>query len=125
MNKSIKVYVLRVFVNKEKQFGNSVGVILDGKQSISFQDRQHIATKLGFSESVFINDLFTGNISIFNPTKEVSFAGHAIVGTAFLLNKISRKPVRSLDCKGGYITAWHDNDKVWIRANLVHMPPWH
>lgn len=124
MNNGNKIHVLRVFVNNEKMFGNPVGIVLDEKQEITVEGRQRIATSLGFSESVFVNNVDTGNISIFNPKREVDFAGHALVGTAYFINTILKKPINSLDCKGGHIVTWQDNDKTWIRASLEHTPPW-
>ncbi|MBI5620582.1 PhzF family phenazine biosynthesis protein [Candidatus Gottesmanbacteria bacterium] len=124
MNNGIKIHTLRVFVDEKGNFGNPVGVILDEKNQIDKKERQRITTGLGFSESVFINDLRIGDVSIFNPRKEVSFAGHAMVGTAWFINKTTSQRIDSLTCAGGSIKTWVDNDKIWIRANLSMMPAW-
>ena len=125
MIKRVKVHVFRVFVNKENRFGNPVGIILDEKKEISLQDRQVISTKLGFSESIFINDLRSGNVSIFNPKREIDFAGHALVGAAYFISKVMGKTVSFIDCKGGQIKTWQENSQTWISANLTNTPPWH
>ncbi len=125
MNRVSTVIVLRVFVNKEGKFGNPVGIVLDENQKISLVDRQAIATKVSFSETVFINDLNTGKLSIFNPKREVKFAGHALVGTAYFINKIVGKPINFLDCKGGQIQTRQKDDLTWIHAALEGTPPWH
>lgn len=122
---SIIVHMLRVFVNKEGKFGNPVGIVLDEKQELSPTNRQSIATKVGFSETVFINDLNTGSVSIYNPTKEVKFAGHALTGTAYFINKILGKPISLLECKGGKIKTRHEGELTWIHASLEGTPPWH
>ncbi|MEK9143014.1 MAG: PhzF family phenazine biosynthesis protein [Patescibacteria group bacterium] len=124
MNKGIKVHTLRVFVDKNGKFGNPVGIILDEGKKLDTKERQQIATELGYSESVFINDFNTGNVSIFNPRKEVQFAGHAMVGTAWFINKTRNPPLDTLTCSGGSIKTWRDKDKTWIRAGLVMMPAW-
>ncbi len=124
MNKDKKIHILRVFVNSENKFGNPVGIILDQKQEISTKDRQGIATRLGFSESVFVNKKTTGNVSIFNPKKEVDFAGHALVGTAYFITNCLGKPVTLLQCRGGSVLTWQENDCTWIRASLKHTPAW-
>ncbi len=124
MNNGIKIHTLRVFVDEQGNFGNPVGVILDEGNRIDKKERQRITTELGFSESVFINNLDTGNVSIFNPRKEVPFAGHAMVGTAWFINKTRNPPLDSLTCLGGFIKTWRDNDKTWIRAALSMMPEW-
>ena len=46
-----------------------------------------VATDLGFSETVFVDDPETGELRIFTPTTELPFAGHPLVGTAWLLSK--------------------------------------
>lgn len=123
MSNDLKIHILRVFVDNNGKFGNPLGVILDQGKEIDPKDRQRITTQLGFSESVFINNLSAGNVSIFNPRKEVFFAGHAMVGAAWLINKLNH-PIDSLTCSGGSIKTWRDNDRTWIRASLVMMPPW-
>lgn len=120
----VKVHILRVFVDKEKRFGNPVGIVLDEKREIILADRQAVTTKIGFSESVFINDLGTGNLSIFNPQGEIGFAGHALVGTAFFINKVIGKPIDSLVCQGGKVLTWQKEGLTWIRVGLAGTPPW-
>ena len=52
--------ILRVFTNKNGDFGNPVGIIIDTDKKISTNERQQIAVKSGFSELVFVNDLTKG-----------------------------------------------------------------
>ncbi|MBI3559346.1 PhzF family phenazine biosynthesis protein, partial [Candidatus Gottesmanbacteria bacterium] len=103
MGKNIEIHIVRVFINPDGKFGNPVGIILDEGRKINLQKRQKIATELGFSESVFINDKNAGRISIHNPQREILFAGHATLGTAWFINKLNDKPIESLECKGGHI----------------------
>ena len=124
MNNGIRIHTLRVFVDEKGNFGNPVGIIVDEGKKIGSKERQRIATELGFSESVFINDLHSGSVSIFDPQEEVSFAGHAMVGTAWFINRSRDIPLTSLTCTGGVIKTWMDNDKTWIRASLSMMPAW-
>lgn len=124
MSNDLNKHVIRVFVDDKNKFGNPVGVVLDEDKKITAQDRQQMATELGYSESVFINSLKSGNVSIFNPREEVSFAGHALVGTAWLINKISRTPFDSLACAGGLVPTWQAAGCTWIRAGLAMLPPW-
>ncbi len=124
MSNGIKIHTLRVFVNQDNKFGNPVGVILDEGNGIDTKERQRIATQLGYSESVFINNLDAGNVSIFDPRDEISFAGHAMVGTAWFINKTRNPPLDCLTCAGGVIETWRENNKTWIRAGLSMMPAW-
>jgi predicted PhzF superfamily epimerase YddE/YHI9 len=48
-------------------------------------ERQGIAADLGFSETVFVEDPEQGRLRIFTPKEELPFAGHPLVGTAWLL----------------------------------------
>jgi predicted PhzF superfamily epimerase YddE/YHI9 len=76
--------VLRVFVGDGGAGGNPLGVFLDGAQ-VAEGERQGIAADLGFSETVFVEDPEQGRLRIFTPKEELPFAGHPLVGTAWLL----------------------------------------
>ncbi len=79
-----KLHVLKVFVGEDGAGGNPLGVFLDGS-AIPEADRQSVAARLGFSETVFVDDAGSGNLRIFTPAAELPFAGHPLVGTAWLL----------------------------------------
>jgi predicted PhzF superfamily epimerase YddE/YHI9 len=79
-----ELHVLRVFVNEEGEWGNPLGVFLDGGE-IAPVDRQRVAAALGFSETVFVEDRASARIRIHTPAVELPFAGHPAVGTAWLL----------------------------------------
>ena len=76
--------MLRVFVGDGGAGGNPLGVFLDGAQ-VAEGERQGIAADLGFSETVFVEDPEQGRLRIFTPKEELPFAGHPLVGTAWLL----------------------------------------
>lgn len=78
------LHVLRVFVDEDGAGGNPLGIFLEGRE-VAEQDRQKVAADLGFSETVFVEDLERGELRIFTPTTELPFAGHPLVGTAWLL----------------------------------------
>ncbi len=48
-------------------------------------ERQRVARELGLSETVFVDDAATGRVRIYTPAAELPFAGHPLVGTAWLL----------------------------------------
>jgi predicted PhzF superfamily epimerase YddE/YHI9 len=79
-----RLHVLRVFVNEDGEWGNPLGVFLDA-DGIDAHRRQEIATELGYSETVFVDSPETGGLRIFTPATELPFAGHPLVGTAWLL----------------------------------------
>jgi predicted PhzF superfamily epimerase YddE/YHI9 len=82
-----ELHVLRVFVNDEGEWGNPLGVFLDGA-AVPAAERQRIAAELGFSETVFVENRERGAIRIHTPAVELPFAGHPVVGTAWLLARV-------------------------------------
>ena len=78
------LHVLRVFVGNGGIGGNPLGVFLDGG-GVPEGDRQMVAADLGFSETVFVEDPGQDRLRIFTPKEELPFAGHPLVGTAWLL----------------------------------------
>ena len=67
--------VLRVFCDEGGENGNPLGVFLEGAE-VSEGRRQAVARELGFSETVFVDDLARGECRIFTPGLELRFAGH-------------------------------------------------
>ncbi|MBA3687852.1 MAG: PhzF family phenazine biosynthesis protein [Chloroflexi bacterium] len=113
-----KFHVVRVFVGPGDTGGNELGVFLDG--AVIPQDRRLAVTaELGFSETVFVDDLATAQIAIYVPTAELPFAGHPTVGTSWLLAEVGR-PVSVLRVPAGEVPTWREGDLTWIRAR----PAW-
>jgi predicted PhzF superfamily epimerase YddE/YHI9 len=81
-----RLHVLKVFLGEGGAGGNPLGVFLQGNEVLE-EDRQGVAADLGFSETVFVEDAITGRLRIFTPTDELPFAGHPLVGTAWLLSR--------------------------------------
>jgi predicted PhzF superfamily epimerase YddE/YHI9 len=108
------LHVLRVFVNDEGEFGNRLGVFLDGG-GIDPARRQQIAAELGFSETVFVDDRERGELQIFTPATELPFAGHPLVGTAWLLRRqgVEVDPLRP---PAGEVGVRCEDDAVFIAA---------
>ncbi|AKA72412.1 PhzF family phenazine biosynthesis protein [Clostridium scatologenes] len=81
----IKVYTLNAFA-KTHNGGNPAGVILNA-DSLSVNDMQKIAEKVGFSETAFVKKSNNADfkINFFTPNKEVDLCGHATIGTFYLL----------------------------------------
>lgn len=79
-----ELHVLKVFVGEGGSGGNPLGVFVEGSE-VPEEDRQAVAADLGFSETVFVEDAAHGELCIFTPATELPFAGHPLVGTAWLL----------------------------------------
>ena len=81
-----ELHVVRVFCGDDGSWGNPLGVFLDGS-SVPGDRRQAVAADLGFSETVFVDDAELGRIRVFTPAVEIRFAGHPMVGTAWLMDR--------------------------------------
>lgn len=117
-----QLHVLRVFCDAEWSFGNPLGVFLDGAE-VPEERRQDVATELGFSETVFVDDAAAGRIRIFTPGFELGFAGHPTVGTAWLLGK-ERAPVAVLRPPAGQVKVRADGGLTFVSARPEWGPPW-
>ncbi|MET0834529.1 MAG: PhzF family phenazine biosynthesis protein [Actinomycetota bacterium] len=116
-----ELHVLRVFVAPEGTGGNPLGVFLDGA-AVPEGRRQAIATDLGFSETVFVDDSSAGAVRIFTPAAELPFAGHPLVGTSWLLAR-ERTAVAVLRPPAGEVPTFLDTDGVtWIRGRAEWAP---
>jgi predicted PhzF superfamily epimerase YddE/YHI9 len=115
---STELHVLKVFVGADGGGGNPLGVFLDGG-AISAERRQAVATNLNFSETVFVDDTAPGKLQIFTPAAEVPFAGHPLVGTAWLLKREGHA-VDAVRPPAGEVPVRFDGDTTWIRGR----PEW-
>jgi predicted PhzF superfamily epimerase YddE/YHI9 len=119
-----EVHVLRVFTDGEGRHGNPLGVVLDSA-SIPDGERQRIAAQLGFSETVFVDDVANATLRIFTPVTELPLAGHPLVGTAWLLGLVAGKPIETLrPVKASPVTTWQEDGATWIRARVSDAPAW-
>lgn len=108
---AIDVTVLRVFTDSAGNYGNPLGVI--DAAAVAPRDRQSLATRLGYSETIFI-DLpkpasTTAHVRIYTPATELPFAGHPTVGAAWFLRAIGT-PVRTLQVPAGIVQVEYDGD---------------
>jgi len=102
MGKKLKFRHVDVFA--EKPFGgNQLAVFLEAK-GLKKQQMQSIAREMNFSETTFLlpakgKDLHA-HIRIFTPFEEIPFAGHPVIGSAFVLceqmNKKRKNKVKEL-----------------------------
>lgn len=116
------VHILRVFTGEDGDFGNPLGVFLDGHE-VAVEQRQEVATDLGFSETVFVDDPTAGAIRIFTPGMELGFAGHPTVGTAWLLAN-EGAPVSVLRPPAGEVEVRHEGELTFVAARAEWSPPW-
>jgi len=121
-----ELHVLRVFVNEDGEWGNPLGVFLDGGQ-VPEPERQRIAAELGFSETGYVDDPGRGEIRIFTPGLELPFAGHPTVGTAWLLAREGHA-VEVLRPPAGEVAVRREGagegGLTFVAARAEWSPPW-
>jgi len=92
-------YIVDVFAEK-KYSGNQLAVFKNAK-ALSDNEMQRIAKEMNYSETTFILSEEKRNsgydVRIFTPEKEVPFAGHPTLGTAYVIQReIIKKPVEKI-----------------------------
>ena len=105
------LHTLRVFLGPDGAGGNPLGVVLDGA-AVAPEERQAVAAELGFSETVFVDG---HGIRIFTPAVELPFAGHPLVGAAWLLEHTGDARA-TLHPPAGPVPTWSEGELTWIRA---------
>ncbi|HSJ16849.1 MAG TPA: PhzF family phenazine biosynthesis protein [Solirubrobacterales bacterium] len=117
-----ELHVLRVFCAPDGSGGNPLGVFLDGAE-VPNAERQRVAADLGFAETVFVDDPAEGRVRIFTPVEELDFAGHPMVGTAWLLAR-EREPVSRLRPPAGEVPARHEGELTFVAGRPEWGPAW-
>ncbi|MYS19514.1 phenazine biosynthesis protein PhzF family [Streptomyces sp. DvalAA-14] len=116
-NAPIDIDVLRVFCAPGGAHGNTLGVVRDGSRVPDRAARQALAKHLGYSETVFVDDPERGVVDIFTPGLRLPFAGHPLVGAAWLLD------LEILELPVGDVFARNDGEFSWITARASWAPP--
>jgi len=118
-------YIVDVFA-EEKYAGNQLAVVR-GAKALSDNEMQRIAKEMNYSETTFIlsDEKRDGgyDVRIFTPEKEVPFAGHPTLGTAYVIQqKIVKKPIKRmvLNLKVGQIPTTFSyseeyGDVLWMK----------
>jgi len=114
--------VVRVFTAPDGTWGNPLGVFLDGG-AVPEEERQPIATELGFSETVFVDDLKLAEMRIFTPAAELALAGHPLVGTAWLMRERGHEPT-GLRPPAGDVGVRFDGELTCVDARPDWGPAW-
>jgi len=123
MNVGLAFYIVDVFA-EEKYAGNQLAVVRGGAD-LSDEALGKIALEMNYSESTFVlsDDETDGgyDVRIFTPGREVPFAGHPTLGTAYVIrHEILGEPVDrvTLNLKAGRISVTF-GDVLWMRQ----LPP--
>src|SRR5215469_12681221 len=82
-------YICDVFT--DTRFGGNQLAVLPQAEGLSTQQMRQIAREFNFSETTFVFPARAGHtrhVRIFTPAREIPFAGHPNVGTAFVLASV-------------------------------------
>lgn len=96
--------VIDVFTDRPLQ-GNQLGVFTDAR-ALSPAQMQRLAREMNFAECVFVLPAEKGGdarIRIFTPAQELPFAGHPVLGAAFVVGEPLDKPSVRLETGLGVV----------------------
>ncbi|GIN79129.1 MULTISPECIES: PhzF family phenazine biosynthesis protein [Bacillus] len=120
----MEFYLVDVFA-ETKYTGNQLAVF-KAEKNLSSDKMQKIAREINFSETTFIlgkQENSGYDVRIFTPEKEIPFAGHPTLGTAFIIkNEIETEPSSSviLNVRAGAIPVSFDKGEdqiIWMKQN--------
>jgi trans-2,3-dihydro-3-hydroxyanthranilate isomerase len=107
-------YVLRVFT-RGGAGGNHLGLVTD-ILGLDDHKMQRIASGLGFSETIFLS-WFEGDMPaarIFTPVREIPFAGHPLVGAAWVFLNLAPVDPGGIDYPAGRVLISREGETAWI-----------
>lgn len=109
---ALRYVVADVFTDRPLT-GNQLAVFTDARE-LDSETMQALALEIGFSETVFVlpaegeGDV---RIRIFTPRVELPFAGHPVLGSAFVLGGPLQKSLIALETVGGVVPVELERDE--------------
>ncbi|MDE2749477.1 MAG: PhzF family phenazine biosynthesis protein [Chloroflexota bacterium] len=118
----MEFFIVDVFTVGRKYTGNQLAVYL-GNPPASLM--QQLAKEINFSETTFVTadrpENGGYNVRIFMPEVEVDFAGHPVLGTAYVIQReLIEHPVDALTLNlpvGQIPVSFADDGVLWMRQN--------
>jgi trans-2,3-dihydro-3-hydroxyanthranilate isomerase len=102
--------------------GNQLAVFVDAT-GIDEQHMQPLAREIGFSETVFVFP--DDRVRIFTPDSELPFAGHPVLGTAFVLASLrAEQEVTLMTGAGPVPVVFDDSGRGTMQQPLPSVDPW-
>ena len=104
--------------------GNQVAVFTDARD-ISEDVLQRLAKEIGFSETVYVYPAGDGahaRIRIFTPASELPFAGHPVLGTAFVLGAPLQLAEIRLETRAGVVPVVLEREGARIVFGWMEQP---
>ena len=107
----LRYVIVDVFTDRALA-GNQLAVFTDAR-GIDAETMQALALEIGFSETTFVlpaEEGGTARVRIFTPAAELPFAGHPILGTAWVLAGPLQRPVLELETGRGIVPVQLERD---------------
>jgi trans-2,3-dihydro-3-hydroxyanthranilate isomerase len=104
--------------------GNQLAVFTDGRE-VDDETMQKLAREMSFSETVFVLPPETGGharIRIFTPATELPFAGHPVLGSAFVLGGPLQLGEIRLETEAGVIPVTLEREGARIVFGWMQQP---
>ncbi len=109
---TLRYVVVDVFTDRPLT-GNQLAVFTDARE-IDEATMQALAREIGFSETTFVLPAEAGGdvrVRIFTPASELPFAGHPILGTAWVLAQPLQRAVVELETGRGIVPVTVERDE--------------
>jgi trans-2,3-dihydro-3-hydroxyanthranilate isomerase len=116
-------FVCDVFTSEPLE-GNQLGVFVDGRPFTS-EEMQSLAHEMNFAETVFLLPPRSGgdvSMRIFTPGEELPFAGHPILGAAFVVASALGAEAVTLETGAGLVPVSLDRDGDRIVFGRMQQP---
>src|SRR6476469_10024549 len=104
--------------------GNSLAVFTDGR-GLDDEEMQRLAREMNLSETVFVLPPESGGharIRIFTPVAELPFAGHPVLGSAFVLGAPLQLVEIRLETQSGVIPVALEREGARITFGRMQQP---
>lgn len=117
-----------VDVFTDQRFGGNPLAVFHDARGISDRDMQRLAAELNLSETTFVlppvDTANTARVRIFNRNHEMPFAGHPMVGTAYVLARRRKEAANSLrfEVPAGLVTVRLTRREGEVEGAVIEAP---
>jgi trans-2,3-dihydro-3-hydroxyanthranilate isomerase len=120
-------FVCDVFTSRALE-GNQLGVFVDGRP-FSTDEMQRLAREMNFAETVFLLPPARGGdvcVRFFTPGAELPFAGHPVLGTAFVVGAALDAELVTLETGAGLVPVRleREGERIVFGRMEQPIPPW-
>jgi trans-2,3-dihydro-3-hydroxyanthranilate isomerase len=121
--KALRYVICDVFTDRPLA-GNQLAVFTDATK-LDAETMQRLAREMNFSETTFVLPASAGGharVRIFTPSRELPFAGHPILGTAFVIGGTVQLDVLRLETPSGVIPVRLEREGARVAFGWMDQP---